>query len=300
MYGTEAEKKRVGMLVTYLVEEPEALEKIVELAVLIEEIKRREITNMDWNCCYCNECDRFYNCRIKWYRGENNMTQYCCSYCQKFDRCLAKFQKQEKSRRIIEEMFVINIHGTDLELAAAQKLYSDSYNLDNYIKLAVMAEEIRTRELTKLTWKCCPRCIRYSSCRIRWERGVTGKDQTCCSYCQNHKGCNSEFHSQEREKRLVESIFIINIHGSDEDATALAEILKELHQPQNIIRLAVLSEKIRLRELSKMDWFCCYECGKLTTCKINWERGPNNIPRNCCSYCEKYAACLKKIKKERP
>ena len=300
MYGTEAEKKRVGILVTHLIEEPEAIEKIVELAVLIEEIKRREITHMDWNCCYCSDCDRFYNCRIKWYRGEKNMTQYCCSYCQKFDRCLAKFQKQEKGRRIIEEMFIINIHGTDSELAASQKLYLDSSNLESFIKLAVMAEEIRTRELTKLKWNCCPRCTRYSSCRIRWERGETGCEQTCCSYCQNHKTCVSEFHSQEREKRLLESIFIINIHGTDEEASNLAEVLKEIQQPQNIIRLAALSEKIRLRELSGMDWFCCYECDKLTTCKINWERGPNNIPRNCCSYCKKYSECLSKFKKERP
>lgn len=299
MYGTEAEKRQVGNLVTYLIDEPNALEKIVELAVVIEEIKRREITHMDWNCCYCSECERIYNCRIKWYRGERDMTQYCCSYCQRFDRCLAKFQKQEKTRKYLEEIFIINVHGTDEELAMVPALISDLSDTDNFVKLAVLAEEIRYREVTRLDWKCCPKCNRYASCRIKWVRGEKGMQDRCCGFCQNYGQCLSEFRGQESGRRIVESIFIAGVHGDDREAAQMIELASGLGRPQNITRLTVLAEKIRMRELSKMDWYCCYECQSLTTCKINWERGSESeeTPRNCCSYCRNYRDCLSKFKK---
>ena len=130
MYGTEHEKKSVANLISYLINDPQNIEKIVELAVLIEEIKRREITHMDWNCCFCDKCERFHNCRIKWYRGERQMAQYCCSYCQNFDRCLAKFQKLEKSRRIVSEIFMININGNEEEVETARNIINNITDLD--------------------------------------------------------------------------------------------------------------------------------------------------------------------------
>jgi|GEM_PF-3949419 len=300
MYGTESEKKIVAGLISHLINDSQNIEKIVELAVIIEEIKRREITHMDWNCCFCDKCERFHNCRIKWYRGERQMPQYCCSYCQEFDRCLARFQKQEKSRRIVSEIFIININGNDIEVEAARKIVNNITDLDCLIKLAVLSEEIRARELSKMKWACCPQCTKYNSCRIKWHRGEQGASDQCCSYCQQYQNCLSRFNMQsEKEARIVEEIFVVNLYGNDAEIIELKEILNTIDNPQTIIRLAVLSEKIRERELAKMEMCCCLHCKFMDNCDINRARSEDGQANNCCSYCALYAECLKKVKKSK-
>ncbi len=38
---------------------------------------------------------------------------------------------------------------------------------------------------------CCPKCKKYSSCEIKWERGIKGEEQICCSKCQDYKHCQT-------------------------------------------------------------------------------------------------------------
>lgn len=246
MYGTELEKAIVSNLVSYLINVPNDVEKVVELAVIIEEIKRREITHMDWNCVLCGKCERTLNCKIKWYRGERGMTQYCCSYCQSFEGCLAKFQKNEKSRRIISEIFIININGTDEEVQIAKDIVNNITNLDSLIKLSVLAEEIKLREFTFMKWNCCFKCVRYDTCRIKWNRGETNSPHICCSYCQNFNECLKNYYNEVQFKiKLFESIFIIGIYGNDEELKFLNNIFNNPTSPKMFVKLSALAFKIK-------------------------------------------------------
>ncbi|HOD39906.1 MAG: hypothetical protein BWY32_03531 [bacterium ADurb.Bin243] len=252
MYGTEHEKKSVANLISYLINDPQNIEKIVELAVLIEEIKRREITHMDWNCCFCDKCERFHNCRIKWYRGERQMAQYCCSYCQNFDRCLAKFQKLEKSRRIVSEIFMININGNEEEVETARNIINNITDLDCLIKLSVLAEEIRTRELTSMKWSCCAQCNKYNTCRIKWHRGENKDPDICCSYCQNYKDCLEKYRKQaSSETKVIENIFIINIYGDEKEIKKADSIVSKAGSPHFQTKLAALAGAVKAREAAK-------------------------------------------------
>ncbi len=246
MYGTELEKKIVANLISCLINDSQNAEKIVELAVIIEEIKRREITHMDWNCCLCDRCERYHSCRIKWYRGEKQMTQYCCSYCQNFDRCLAKFQKIEKSRRIISEIFMININGNDQEIEIARNIINNITDLDCLIKLSVLAEEVRAREIIRISWNCCNKCARYDTCRIKWHRGETNAPDQCCSYCQNYRECLEKYQKQAaREAHQIENIFIIRIHGNQEDNNTVDNLLDNISHPENILKISTMAQKIK-------------------------------------------------------
>lgn len=248
MYGTELEKKSVANLISYLINDPNNIEKIVELAVVIEEIKRREITHMDWNCCLCDKCERYHNCRIKWYRGERQMTQYCCSYCRHFDRCLAKFQKLEKSNRIVSEIFMININGSDDQIEIARNIINNITDPDCLIKLSVLAEEIRANQTFSLKWNCCTSCLRYDTCRIKWRRGETGTPEQCCSYCQNYKKCLEKYQKQAaNDIKIIESIFLINIYGNKKEIADFDSVIDKLHLPKIIIKLFTMAEKIIAR-----------------------------------------------------
>lgn len=298
MYGTELEKKHVANLISYLINDPNNIEKIVELAVVIEEIKRREITHMDWNCCFCDKCERFHSCRIKWYRGERQMTQYCCSYCQNFDRCLAKFQKLEKSRRIVSEIFMININGNDEEVELARNITNNITDLDCLIKLGVLAEEIRTREITRMKWNCCPQCSKYNNCRIKWHRGEKEMDDYCCSYCQNYKECLEKYRKQAaKEVRLLEDIFVINLFGGDDEVKSLGSLIDNMGSPQTIIKMAAMAENIKTREITGFHSHCCFKCNDLPNCDINIERKASGDAETCCSYCGRYRDCLDKTHK---
>jgi len=91
LYGTDAEVKQF-----YEFMEPEKRNKsenIVVLATLIEDIKRRNLTKMNWFCC--SRCENFKLCRINWYRGESNLERNCCTYCQNFEKCYETYKKLE-------------------------------------------------------------------------------------------------------------------------------------------------------------------------------------------------------------
>lgn len=254
MYGTELEKKIVANLISYLINDPNNSEKIVELAVIIEEIKRREITHMDWNCCFCDKCERYHNCRIKWYRGERQMTQYCCSYCQHFDKCLAKFQKLEKSRRIVSEIFMININGNDDQVEIARNIINNITDLDCLIKLSVLAEEIRASEMVRIKWNCCTKCARHDTCRIKWQRGETGTPDQCCSYCQNYKECLEKYRKQAaKDIRILESVFLIIMYGDKDEIEKFDSMADKFYSPKIIIKIAAMAEKIKARTVFNAD-----------------------------------------------
>src|SRR5687767_7075041 len=68
-YGTDEEIELFGKLI----EDPTNRNHLVNLIVLIEEIKNRNHLGMDWKCCW--RCQRFSHCEINWYRGERTIAK---------------------------------------------------------------------------------------------------------------------------------------------------------------------------------------------------------------------------------
>jgi general secretion pathway protein A len=45
------------------------------------------------------------------------------------------------------------------------------------------------RDLTLRKTFCCPDCQIYSTCKLKWDRGIKGKEQLCCTDCRHYKEC---------------------------------------------------------------------------------------------------------------
>jgi len=99
LYGTDEEVDTFYKLIDY--EHRNNPENIVELATLIEDIKRRNLTRMNWYCC--SRCENFKLCRINWYRGERNLERNCCTYCQDFEKCYEIYKRVEKEEEESED-----------------------------------------------------------------------------------------------------------------------------------------------------------------------------------------------------
>jgi len=91
IYGSDEEILRFDALMTTLDRE----ESLVEITVLIEEIKRRNVSKMDWNCCH--RCASFRVCKINWARGERDIPRNCCSLCPNYEDCRARRRRLEAS-----------------------------------------------------------------------------------------------------------------------------------------------------------------------------------------------------------
>ncbi len=87
LYGTPAEVETFEELLG----DREAPGSVTAIADLVESIKRRKLTGMNWNCCW--RCQFFQNCRIRDYRQKDNLPQKCCTVCPNHRRCMSSFQK---------------------------------------------------------------------------------------------------------------------------------------------------------------------------------------------------------------
>lgn len=86
LYGTDEEVQRFDKLM----EDRDNFENVVAMATLIEDIKRRNLTKLNWFCC--SKCQNFRICRINWYRGERNIERNCCTYCSHYTDCYGEFK----------------------------------------------------------------------------------------------------------------------------------------------------------------------------------------------------------------
>ena len=91
-YGTDEEIE----LFTELIENPTDRNALVNLIILIEEIKNRNQLGMDWKCCW--RCQRFSQCEINWYRGERKLAKVCCPNCVNYCDCNKIFISQRTGR----------------------------------------------------------------------------------------------------------------------------------------------------------------------------------------------------------
>lgn len=97
-----------------------------------------------------------------------------------------------------EEIFVVNLYGTDEEIDEFSELMLASHIEKNLISMALIIEEIKRRNFLKISWHCCWRCRYYKTCKINWYRGERNMEcRNCCTYCQNFWECHQKFCSEQ-------------------------------------------------------------------------------------------------------
>lgn len=93
-----------------------------------------------------------------------------------------------------EEIFIVNMYGTDEEIDEFNQLINGLEIEKNLISMALLIEEIKRRSLLKMNWYCCWRCQYFQTCKINWYRGERQcKLRNCCTYCQNFWDCHKQF-----------------------------------------------------------------------------------------------------------
>jgi len=99
-----------------------------------------------------------------------------------------------------EEIFIVNIYGTDEEIAEFNQLMKSVDVEKNLVSMALMIEEIKRRSLLRMNWYCCWRCERFQTCKINWYRGEKNYTiRNCCTYCQNFWECHKKFTEEEKK-----------------------------------------------------------------------------------------------------
>lgn len=105
---------------------------------------------------------------------------------------------------------------------------------------------------------------------------------------------------------LAEEIFIVEMHGHEDEARRLEEILEEspctgaagpafpaLSQ-KHILEILAMAEAIRDRQKLGMHWNCCWRCQSFLDCRERKARKQADVRCNCCSKCRHYDECRSK------
>jgi hypothetical protein len=100
----------------------------------------------------------------------------------------------------MEEVFIVNLYGSDLEARRFYELMQDTEKRENIVEMAALIEDIKRRCLTKMNWYCCHRCERFQTCRINWHRGERNIERNCCSYCAKYEACLVEMKIRDGKK----------------------------------------------------------------------------------------------------
>ena len=106
-----------------------------------------------------------------------------------------------------EEIFIVNLYGTDEELDEFNRLIESPEIEKNLITMALLIEEIKRRNVLKMTWQCCWRCRYFRTCKINWYRGERNmQSRHCCTYCQNYWECHKKFSGANNDTESKEGI----------------------------------------------------------------------------------------------
>jgi len=110
---------------------------------------------------------------------------------------------------------------------------------------------------------------------------------------------------QEYRALLAEEIFIVQVHGLDEEASRLEEILDECAssavpasgvdglglEKKQFVEILALAESIRFRQKLGMHFSCCPRCEVYAQCGERLARAKHSVRCNCCRECGRYAEC---------
>jgi hypothetical protein len=106
-----------------------------------------------------------------------------------------------------EEIFIVNLYGTDEEIDEFNELMRANHVEKNLMSMALIIEEIKRRNFLKINWHCCWRCQYYQNCKINWYRGERNVSmRNCCTYCQNFWECHKSFCARSEPKSKADGI----------------------------------------------------------------------------------------------
>lgn len=113
-----------------------------------------------------------------------------------------------------EEVFIVNLYGTDEELDEFNRLIESPEKEKNLMTMALLIEEIKRQNVLKMTWHCCWRCRYFKTCKINWYRGERQmKSRHCCTYCQNYWECHKKFSGDDESLESKEGMELCKKSG---------------------------------------------------------------------------------------
>ena len=93
-----------------------------------------------------------------------------------------------------EEIFIVNLYGTDEEIDEFNELMKETQNEKNLMSMSLIIEEIKRRNFLKMDWHCCSKCRYHANCKINWYRGERQMNSRhCCTYCQDFWKCHTQY-----------------------------------------------------------------------------------------------------------
>ncbi len=105
---------------------------------------------------------------------------------------------------------------------------------------------------------------------------------------------------------LAEEIFIVQMHGRDDEAKRLEDILEAADGDGQvgaafpdishacIVEILTMAEAIRDRQKLGMHWTCCWRCQSYSACKERLARYDASVRCNCCKKCVHFEECREK------
>ncbi|MFC1743684.1 hypothetical protein ACFL35_06790 [Candidatus Riflebacteria bacterium] len=87
-----------------------------------------------------------------------------------------------------EELFVVNLYGTDEEIERFEILIDNLESPASLIEIVTLMEEIKNRA-GKMNWYCCVECHRAERCEINDLRAIKKWERRCCSNCLKYDEC---------------------------------------------------------------------------------------------------------------
>jgi len=102
---------------------------------------------------------------------------------------MAIFDDEKYDALFMEELFIVNLYGTEEEVERFYRLLSEREKFENTIAIIDLVESIKRRNITGMEWHCCSRCIHFDLCKLNWYRGERNIERKCCTLCQNYKEC---------------------------------------------------------------------------------------------------------------
>jgi len=96
---------------------------------------------------------------------------------------------------------------------------------------------------------------------------------------------------------FAEEIFIVNLYGTDDEIRRFRGLMARKEEANSLVAMVELVEHIKRRNLTRLDWHCCWRCQYFQKCRIRWYREEKEFQQQCCSLCRNYTPCLSKFKK---
>ncbi|PKK91670.1 MAG: hypothetical protein CVV64_03115 [Candidatus Wallbacteria bacterium HGW-Wallbacteria-1] len=91
---------------------------------------------------------------------------------------------------------------------------------------------------------------------------------------------------------FVEETFLVYLYGTKDEQDLYNSLISDTNSPGNLLSIKALTESLKSRHLTKMDWKCCDRCQNFQTCSLRFYRSAKGEKMVCCSNCKEFSSCL--------